>query len=132
MKLHHSLQCIVICALLTGTSAGCKKRRAATDATDGTVQESSSKPAKAVVVDPPKNLPTTAIPLPRPPAKPWASRTRQEKLVQMDFWLNQHQFGDAAQQTAVLGEVRSAGLSAAEQKELEEMRKRFGYRPIAQ
>ena len=50
----------------------------------------------------------------------------------MDFWLNQHQFGDAAQQTAVLGEVRSAGLSAAEQKELEEMRKRFGYRPIAQ
>lgn len=48
----------------------------------------------------------------------------------MDFWLNQHQFGDASQQAAVAGEVRAAALSAGEKKELEEMRNRFGYRPI--
>jgi hypothetical protein len=132
VKLHRSLQCIVICALITSTGAGCKKRKVDADATGGMVQESSGKPTTALAVDPPKNLPSTTIPLPRPPAKPWASRTRQEKLVQLDFWLNQHQFGDATQQTAVAGEVRSASLSPAEQKELEEMRKRFGYRPISQ
>ena len=66
----------------------------------------------------------------KPAVKPWGQRSQPEKLVMIDYWLNQHQFGDPAQKAKVVAEIRGAGLSPAELKVLEETRVRFGYQPI--
>jgi hypothetical protein len=119
----------VVLAILSGSSLGCRKRK--TDSTDATAGAASGEAPAAVVVEPPKALPEGVKPLPKPPTKSWGERTKHEKIVQMDFWLNQHQFGDAGQKSKISGEVRSASMNPAERKEFDEMRKRYGYAEIA-
>jgi hypothetical protein len=130
LKVKYGVVVIGFGLLLT---VGCRKRSASapTDA-PGSERPTGEKAPVVVVADPPKNQPEGTRPLPSPPPKEWSQRTSYEKLVQMDFWLNQHQFGDPAQKARVAGEVRAAGLSPTERKELEETRKRLGYAPIPQ
>jgi hypothetical protein len=130
MNLPHSVIAASVCALIVTSIVGCRKRSVITPASDAAPSESGGAAGAPVVVDPPKNQPANTYAAPKPPAKPWAAKTQSEKLLQMDFWLNQHQFGDAAQQSAVASEIRGSNLIPAEKREIEEMRKRFGYRPL--
>ena len=109
----------------------CKRKKPDIPTSSGELNPTADKAsAAAVVVDPPKNLPPNSLPLPKPAVKPWGQRSQPEKLVMIDYWLNQHQFGDPAQKAKVVAEIRGAGLSPAELKVLEETRVRFGYQPI--
>jgi hypothetical protein len=132
MNCQQVLLSVALCALFTAPTIGCKKRQAPSPSGEGGAVEASGAISTPVIADPPKNLPPNTLPLPRPATKAWSERTRPEKLVQMDFWLNQHQFGDASQKGKTVGEIRAASLNPAEQKELEDTRKRFGYAPLGQ
>ncbi len=63
-------------------------------------------------------------------AKPWSQLTAGEKEDAYAFWLHQHQFGDSARKTQIIGEIRKAGLSPAELKMMNEMRQRYGFAPL--
>lgn len=118
--------CVALTAILGFQTVACRKRKAGSTNSDPAGVTSGDAPP-AVQADPPKALPQGVKPLPTPPPKAWGERTKHEKIVQMDFWLNQHQFGDASQRSKVSGEIRAASMSPAERQELEEMRKRYGY-----
>jgi hypothetical protein len=125
------LFCLTVMVIALSAPVACKRKKSeATISTGGPTTNSDTPGAAAVVVDPPKNLPPNSLPLPKPVVKPWSQRSQPEKLVMIDYWLNQHQFGDPAQKAKVVSEIRGAGLSPADFKVLEETRTRFGYQPL--
>ncbi len=67
----------------------------------------------------------------RPTQKSWKDQTEVEKLTQLDYWLNRHQYGDQGERSLIASQIRGAGLTSDEKKELELMRKRYGYAPIS-
>lgn len=132
MKSFRMFGSFIASVLLVSQTAACKKRNPGASSGDGATQGTDTSPNTAVVVDAPKNLPPNTRALPQPPKKPWAEKSLDEKRVQISYWLNQHQYGDATQKAKVVSEMNAANLSAAEKKDFEETRQRFGYGPVGQ
>lgn len=121
----HKVICIASIIFISLTSEACRKKPSGQPDSDSGVAKATDSEATAA-----PTAPAAPFSLPEPPKKKWSDKTPAEKTDQIEFWLHEHQRGDAALKGKILTEIRAAGLSKMERAELEATRQRFGFGPL--